>query len=81
MLIALYDADKQRKLFRYAGFSALRYAVSECCEITALVMCLVLVRCSQFAKEVNSSNCGCYLRVAGMVYVQQPDCLVLKFGR
>lgn len=57
MLIALYDADKQRKLFRYVGFSALRYAVSECSEITAIVMCLVLVLCSQLAKEVNSSNC------------------------
>jgi len=39
VLIALYDADKQRKLFRYSGFSALRYAVSECWEITAMVMC------------------------------------------
>ena len=57
MLIALYDADKQRKLFRYAGFSALRYAVCECCEVTAMVMCLVLVLCSRLAKEVNSSNC------------------------
>ena len=74
MLIALYDADKQRKLFRYAGFSALRYAVSECCEIRAMVMCLVLVLCSHLAKVVNSSDCRCYLRVAEMVYGQQPDC-------
>jgi len=81
VLIALYDADKQRKLFRYAGFSALRYAVSECSEITVMVVCLVLVLCSQLAKEVNSSNSRCYLRVAGMVYGQQPDCLVLEFGR
>jgi len=81
VLIGLYDADKQRKLFRYAGFSALRYAVSECSEITAMVMCLVLVRCSQLAKEVNSSNCRCYLRVAGMVYGPQMDCLVLEFGK
>jgi len=57
----LYDADKQRKLFRYAGFSALRYAVSECSEFTAMVMCLVLALCSQLAKGVNSSNCRCYL--------------------
>jgi len=79
--MALYDADKQRKLFRYAGFSALRYAVSECSEITAMVMSLVLVLCSQLAEEVNSSNCRCYLRVAGMVYGQQIDCLVLEFGK
>lgn len=79
MLITLYGGDKQRKLFRYAGFCALRYAVSECSEIAAVVMCSVLVLCSQLAKGVNSSNCRCHLRVAGMVYGQYTECLVWEF--
>jgi hypothetical protein len=42
-----------RELFRYAGFCVLRYAMSECCEVAAMVLCSVLVLCSQLAKEVT----------------------------